>query len=128
MTKKGLKFISDAMETANIPYEFMEFTSDVSQLTTYWVGEYSEVETISEDGEHETSFIITGTGKGSWLDLESQKETIEQLFPANVGRSAILEDGTGIAVFYGNAFPVPSGDAFFKRLQINLKIKEWKVN
>lgn len=126
MTKAVLKFISDAMDAAGIPYEFMEF-ADVSSLNSFWVGEYSEITSDTEDGCQESQFILTGTEKGSWLDLESQKEKIESLFPMIGGRTAILDNGSGVAVFYGNAFPVPTGDAFLKRLQVNLIIKEWKV-
>ena len=43
------------------------------------------------------------------------------------GNDNIISNGSGIAVFYGNAFPVPTGDGFLKRLQINLTVKEWKV-
>lgn len=128
MTKAGLKFIGDAMEAAGIAYDFMEFTSSIERLETYWVGEYSEQEPVSEDGCTEQQFILTGTGKSSWLCLENEKEKIEELFPAMQGRTAILENGNGIAVFYGNAFHVPTGDGFLKRLQINLVVKEWKVN
>lgn len=126
MTKAGLKFISDAMKSVGIPYEFMEYTSPVSATSSYWVGEYSEVEPTTEDGKQETQFILTGTTKGSWLALEEQKEKIEQLFPTASGMTAILEH-SGIAVFYGNAFPVPTGDSFFKRLQVNLTVKEWRT-
>lgn len=128
MTTAALKFTSDAMDSAGIPYEFMEFTSSITSLQSYWVGSYSEATPNAEDGKQETQFILTGTGKGSWLNLEKEKEKIEQLFPMNGGRTAILPNGNGIAVFYGNAFPVPTGDAKLKRLQINLIIKEWKVN
>lgn len=127
MTTDGLNFISAAMESAGIPYEFMEYTSAIDSISAYWVGEYSEAEAVTEDGLQETQFILTGTGKGSWLELEEQKEKIEQLFPAIAGRTAILDNKSGIAVFYGNAFPVPTGDGFLKRLQINLTVKEWKV-
>ena len=127
MTTDGLNFISAAMESAGIPYEFMEYTSAIDFISAYWVGEYSEAEPVTEDGLQETQFILTGTGKGSWLELEEQKEKIEQLFPALAGRTAILDNKSGIAVFYGNAFPVPTGDGFLKRLQINLIVKEWKV-
>ena len=127
MTTDGLNFISAAMESAGIPYEFMEYTSAIDSISAYWVGEYSEAEAVTEDGLQETQFILTGTGKGSWLELEEQKEKIEQLFPAIAGRTAILDNKSGIAVFYGNAFPVPTDDGFLKRLQINLTVKEWKV-
>ena len=127
MTSDGMKFISDAMASAGIPYEFMEYTSSINDVSSYWVGEYSEAEPITEDGLQETQFILTGTGKVSWLELEEQKDKIEKLFPPTEGRTAILDSGSGIAVFYGNAFPVPTGDGFLKRLQVNLTVKEWKV-
>ena len=127
MTTGALKFIGDAIDSAGIPYEFMEYTSPVNSVQTYWVGEYTEETAMFEDGMQGTQFILTGTTKGSWLNLEQQKEQIRKLFPEIGGRTAILDNGSGIAVFYGNAFPVPTGEEFLKRLQINLIVKEWKV-
>lgn len=127
MTTAVMKFISEAMESKGIPYEFMEFTSPIADLQSYWVGEYSEAPPNAEDGMQETQFILTGTGRESWLNLEKEKAKIEEIFPTIGGRTAILDNGSGVAVFYGNAFPVPTGDGFLKRLQINLTIKEWKV-
>nr|DAG33730.1 MAG TPA: hypothetical protein [Caudoviricetes sp.] len=127
MTTAVMKFISEAMESEGIPYEFMEFTSPVADLQSYWVGEYSEIPPNAEDGMQETQLIITGTGRGSWLNLEKEKVKIEKIFPTIGGRTAILDNGSGVAVFYGNAFPVPTGDGFLKRLQVNLVVKEWKV-
>ena len=126
MTKAGLKFISDTLVSAQIPYEFMEYTSAIDSISSYWVGEYSEIEPIAEDGQEETQFLLTGTGK-EWLELENQKDKIKKLFPERWGKRAILDDGSGIAVFYGNAFPVATGDGFLKRLQINLIVKEWRT-
>ena len=127
MTTAVMKFISEAMESEGIPYEFMEFTSPIADLQSYWVGEYSEIPPNAEDGMQETQLILTGTGRGSWLNLEKEKAKIEKIFPTIGGRTAILDNGSGVAVFYGNAFPVPTGDGFLKRLQINLTVKEWKV-
>lgn len=127
MTTAVMKFISEAMESEGIPYEFMEFTSPIADLQSYWVGEYSEIPPNAEDGMQETQLILTGTGRGSWLNLEKEKVKIEKIFPTIGGRTAILDNGSGVAVFYGNAFPVPTGDGFLKRLQINLTIKEWSV-
>ena len=91
----------------------------------YFVGEYNEVESTEreENGYQETTFILTGTGR-KWLGLEQAKEIIEN----NITETAILPNGNGIAVFYSNSFPVPTGDAELKRIQINLTIKEWRVN
>lgn len=127
MTIEALKFIRDSLSLSGINYEFIEYTSDIHDIQTYWIGEYSEIETEDEDGRSETQFILTGTTKGKWIDLESQKEQIKKIFPQVGGKVAIAENGTAIAIFYGNAFPVPTGDSFLKRMQINLIVKEWKV-
>ena len=121
-----LEFINNALDDAGIPYEFMEYTSSIDSISAYWVGEYNEVESFNEDGQQETQFILTGTGK-EWDELEAQKNKIKKLFPGIQGRRAILGDGSGIAVFYGNAFPIATVDGFLKRIQINLTVKEWRT-
>lgn len=124
MTKAGLTYINQCMNVLQIPYEFMEWTS-TPVPNTYWVGEYTEVPSINEDGLDETDFIITGTTNQKYIDLETVKERIKEYFP-NEGRTAILANGAGIAVCYSNSFPVPSMQEGIYRLQINLNIKEWK--
>lgn len=123
MTNAGLKYINDILEALDINYEFGEWTNNTIS-DPYWVGEYNEVDGIEkeENGFQETTFIITGTGR-SWLKLQNDKSTIEK----NISQTAILSDGTGIAVFYSASLTIPTGDAELKRLQINLQIKEWSV-
>lgn len=123
MSIAALKIISDSMDELNIPYCFAEWKGDVPDR--YFVGEYQEVESLTkeEDGFQETSFILTGTTRGSWLSLEADKEKIEKYF----SKSLITNDGSCVAIFYANSFVVPTGDAELKRIQINLTIKEWKV-
>lgn len=128
MQKETLKFISDALASLGIPYEFGEFSSSIESLNRYWVGEYTEADPTSEDGLEQSSFILTGYAKEDVLILENDKKLIRSLFPPIGGNRAILGNGSGIAIFYANAFPVPTGDAFVKKLQINLNIKEWMVN
>ena len=72
MTISGLKFIADRLKTAGIPYCFEEWSKDITY--PYWVGEYTESEPLTESGESESTFILTGTTNGSWLSLEQQKE------------------------------------------------------
>lgn len=127
MQKETLKFISDVLTDAGIPYDFMEFNSDISSLNQYWVGEYQENEPITEDGLQGCTFILTGTAKDSYVLLESTKQTIEELFPSIEGQTAILDNGTGVAIFYASALHIPTGDETLKRIQINLNVKEWKV-
>lgn len=124
MSISALKFISEKLERLKIPYAFEEWTAN-EVPDPYFVGEYNEVESTEreENGYQETTFILTGTGR-KWLGLEQSKEIIEN----NITETAILPNGNGIAVFYSNSFPVPTGDAELKRIQINLTIKEWRVN
>ena len=99
MTGDGIKFISDAMASAGIPYEFMEYTSSIDDVSSYWVGEYSEAEPITEDGLQEAQFILTGTGKASWLELEEQKDKIEKLFPPTEAGQQFLTMVQGLLFF-----------------------------
>nr|DAH11635.1 MAG TPA: hypothetical protein [Caudoviricetes sp.] len=124
MSISALKFISEKLERLKIPYAFEEWTAN-EVPDPYFVGEYNEVESTEreENGYQETTFILTGTGR-KWLGLEQAKEIIEN----SITETAILPNGNGIAVFYSNSFPVPTGDAELKRIQINLTIKEWRVN
>lgn len=124
MTINGLKFIADNLTNAGIPYCFEEWTEKI--IYPYFVGDYTESEPLNEDGESETSFILTGTTREGWRGIEIEKEKIKNIFPES-GKTAILENKTGIAVFYTSAMPVPTGTDEIKRIQINLKVKEWRV-
>ena len=127
MTKQVLKFINDELVKLGINYEFGEWSEETVPIT-YVIGEYQEEESVNEDGLQDTVFILTGTTRATLLELEDIKEKIENNFPQTEGKTAILPNGNGIAVFYSNSFPVPTGNDELKRIQINLKIKEWKVN
>ena len=125
MTDESLKYISDTLESAGINYEFGEYTSELQY--PYFVGEYAETDVENEDGMQETALILSGFSRDSWLTLEKAKMTIKKLFPPIEGRTAILESGSGIAVFYARSNNIPTGDYQLKRLEINLTIKEWSV-
>lgn len=118
-----LKFIKDQMGILGIPYEFGEWTSDIKY--PYFVGEFTEPESTTEDGKEEPYFILTGFNRGKYIDLEEIKEKIKKHFPSVHGLRAQLDSGS-IAVFYGGAFYVPTGEADLKKIQITLNIKQWK--
>lgn len=124
MRAASLAFINDLMQSNGIPYSFMEWTEEVPD--TYFVGSYlpNPPRELEENGHQETTFILRGWTSGSWLNLEAYKEKIEK----SLMKTAILDDGTGIAVFYDTGMPVPTGVAEWKSIKINLKIQEWKVN
>lgn len=126
MSKAVLKLISDAMQSLGIAYGFMEYNGN-PLVYPYFVGEYSEEEPYSEDGLQSTTFMLTGFSRGSWLDLENTKEKIIKYFGTG-GKTAILDNGSGVAVFYNNTLVVPTEDADLKRIQINLYVKEWRVS
>lgn len=119
-----LAYIDGLMQEVGIPYAFMEWTEEVPE--TYFVGSYLEnpSRTLEEDGHQETTFILRGWTGGSWMNLETYKEKIEK----NMMKTAILDDGTGVAIFYESAIPVPTYKEGWKSIKINLKIQEWKVN
>lgn len=124
MSIAALKYVSDLLESLSIPYAFMEWKEKPPE-DRYFVGEYIEdtMVTREEDGRQDSTFILRGFTRGDWLLLEQDKETIER----NAMKTAILPDGTGIAVFYDGASVVPTGDAELKSIKINLNIQEWKV-
>ena len=123
MSIESLQYISEKLAEAGINYEFMQWTNKV--IYPYFVGEYQEAESLTEDGLQEATFILNGFSKGSWLELEQAKEKIEKVFNFN---AVILPSGNGLTVFYSGSLVIPTGDVELKRIQINLAINEWKVN
>lgn len=127
MSKQVLKIISNAMIDLGLEYGFGEYSAD-PVVYPYFVGEYTETESTTEDGLQETSFLLTGFSRESWQALEDAKERIESFFNQVSGRTVIADNGSAVAIFYAGSMIVPTGDAELKSIQINLSIKEWKVN
>jgi hypothetical protein len=124
MTTATLKIISDAMRELNLAYALGRFSG---KADPYFVGEYQETESFTEDGLQESTFLLTGFSRGEWLTLEEAKEKIENYFNRVSGRTVITDNGSAVAIFYAHSLIVPTNDAELKRIQINLNIKEWKV-
>lgn len=124
MSIEALKYIGNMLKSIGIPYEFMRWNSGIPP-DGYFVGEYFENPSLTreENGYQESTFVLRGYTRGTWLVLEQAKEKIEK----NIPKTAILEDGSGIAVFYESATVVPTQDADLKSIKINLTIQEWKV-
>lgn len=117
-------FINQQLQLISIPYEFGEWTTDVKY--PYFVGEQSTPEEITaEDGGEVTTIIINGFHRGKFAELELAKEKIKRLFNPISGLRAEIDSGS-IAVFFDGSFYIPTGEADLKRIQINLKILEWK--
>ena len=125
MSIAALKYIADLMSRLTIPYAFMRWNEEPDE-DYYFVGEYIESPSLTkeENGFQETTVILRGYTRKDWLLLEQAKAKIE----ANASITAVLPDGSGIAVSYDSGNVVPTGDAEVKSIKINLNIKEWKVN
>lgn len=121
MNKFG--FINEQLDAIAIPYEFGEWSSDV--VYPYYTGEITEDSPTTEDGAEQSTFILNGFHRGNFIDIERDKEKIKRHFHPIYGLRGNTDSGA-IAVFFDSAIYVPSGEAGLKRIQINLKIKEWK--
>lgn len=119
-----LKFISDQMTAIAVPYEFGLWTSPIQY--PYFVGELTEEPVMTEDGLEESTILLTGFHRGEFLPLLDVKDKIKSHFPPVYGLRGRTDSGSTIAVFFDGAFPVPTAEADLKKIQINLKIKEWK--
>lgn len=124
MTTEALAFIDDELNKIGINYEFAMWKTSIPK--TFWIGEFIGIGTVNEDGMDESSFILTGTTSGDWLDLIDDDEKIQNLFPAIGGKIAPLDNGSTIAIFYENSFDIPTETMDLKRIQINLRVKEWR--
>ena len=122
MTPEGLKFISKTLKPL-VYYHFLYYKTDKVEYP-YWVGEYLENEYSAETNYQGTTFILTGVTRGSYLELEKQKEIIKK---ALKDKRAILPSGTGIAVHYDYSMPIRTDDIELQKIQINLTIQEWEV-
>lgn len=129
MSTEAFSIINDAMEEMRLNYAFMEYIVEDGETLpkTYFIGEYQELEPVSEDGEEDTVFILTGFSREKWIQLEEAKGKIKKFFPKTTGKTAVTESGSVIAIFYTNSLPFPVEDDELKKIQINLTVKEWKV-
>lgn len=127
MTTAALKIVSDGMDALGLEYGFGTYIGN-PVMYPYFVGEYQEEASITEDGLQESVFMLTGFSRTDWESLEIAKEAIENYFDKVSGLTLIAENGNGICISYETAMIVPTGDAELKRIQINLRIQEWKVS
>ena len=126
MTRTALKIINKAMATLGLEYGFLRYSKN-PMVYPFWVGSYQESPSVSESGHSTSSFLLTGFHRGSWADLETQKERIENYFNKVSGKTVMAEDGSAVAIFYANSLIAPTMDAELKRIQINLDVHEWSV-
>lgn len=123
MIETALGIAKDELKKIDVPYKFMRWTSTDTDI--YWVGEYSEIPTDTEDGYEEGTLMLTGTTKDLWAVLMQHRAKIKDHFPKIGGLRTHTDNGT-VVIFYDQSIPVPTGDENLKRIQVNLHIKMWK--
>ena len=123
MNTETLSYINTILKESGLHYSFVRWNGEL--VFPYWIGEYSEVDSIYEDGMVESDFILTGTTEESWFTLQQEKEKIEKLFR---DRTTILESGIGLSISFERSLIVPTESDTLKRIQINLSVKEWRNN
>ena len=116
--------IAAEMMKMGLTYDFMDYTPQ-NVFYPYWIGEPSGSPITTEDGYEETTFMLTGTTDGTWQELEQVRRNIQKHFHPISGFHSATVDGA-VAIYYSNSFPVPTGEANLKRIQINLTCKEWR--
>lgn len=119
-----LKFINNQMGMIDISYEYGQWSSEIRY--PYWVGEITEEPTNAEDGQGVSTMLLTGFHRGKMIDLLSDMEKIKRRFNPIHGFRGKTASGGSIAVFFDGFFTIPTGEADLKKVQINLKIFEWK--
>ena len=124
MSMAAIKYVGDMMKSLALPYAFMRWIKKV-RPDVYFVGEYNEIPSTNadENGRRDVSIILRGYTRKDWELLEEAKAKIER----SCAKTVILSDGTGLAVFYDSAMPVPTGEAELKSIKINLTIQVWRV-
>lgn len=121
MNTETLSYINKLLKESGLHYSFVRWNGDL--IFPYWIGEYSEVDSIYEDGMVESDFILTGTTEESWLTLQQEKEKIEKLLDKI---TTILESGIGLSISFERSLIVPTESDTLKRIQMNFSVKEWR--
>ncbi len=121
MNTETLSYINKLLKESGIHYSFVRWNGEL--VFPYWIGEYSEVDSIYEDGMVESDFILTGTTEESWLTLQQEKEKIEKILDKV---TTILESGIGLSISFERSLIVPTESDTLKRIQMNFSIREWR--
>lgn len=118
-----LSTVNKQLSKLNINYEFGRMSRSPPKYP-YWVGDYTEAEPMTEDGQSNFTFILTGFARGNFIDLEREKNIIKSHFEHGI--SVLTENNVAVVIFYAGSLNIPVEDADLKKCQINLKIKSWK--
>ena len=87
MSIEALTFLESLLKSISIPYELMRWNGDWPDEGYYFTGDYIEHEsqTWEEDGHQESTFILRGYTRGSWMLLEEAKAKIKKTISSAYG-------------------------------------------
>lgn len=126
MTKELLEAVAGRMAEAGLPYQYEIYSANEKLPDPYFVGHCSSSPVTTEDGRMSGTFLLTGIGT-KWSTLEDAHTKIRDAFPRVSGHYDASSNTYAIVLYYDSAIAVPCDDARIKKLQINLKYREWSV-
>lgn len=115
-----LSFMNEQIEQLEIPYEFGEWTQDLSY--PYFVGSFNEAEHRIEDGYTGGVFTLDGWSRGSKITLAEVNDKLKKAFED----LRAVRDGTAFFITYWNALMIPTGEEDLFRITITFNTNEWK--
>ena len=115
-----LNVISEQLEKLNIPYEFGEWTEEISY--PYFVGSFTETEHRQEDGYTGGIFTLDGWSRESKMSLMEVGDILKQEFDDFI----VVQNGAAFFITFGNSRSVPTGEEDLYRITITLNTNEWK--
>lgn len=115
-----LGFISDQLDQLGIPYEFDEWTGEISY--PYFVGSFHETEHRLEDGYTGGVFTLNGWSRGSKLALAEINDKLKKVFED----LRAVQEGTAFFITYSDGLMIPTGEEDLFKITITLNTNEWK--
>lgn len=133
-----LNFINEKLTQIGIPYEYGEWTKEVSY--PYFVGEYSENGYSFENGHSFGTFTLNGWCRGSKMPILFLCDRIKKTFrdtseiqeelwkwgTFSLKHGEIKETNMVFYVTYDGCLEVPTGEEDLYRITITLNVNEWE--
>ncbi len=115
-----MDFIGRKLGEAAIPYEYGEWTQEISY--PYFVGSFLESDHRYEDGRTAGTFTLDGWSRGSKIMLLEASDRIKEIFQD----CQEVQDARFFYVRFGGSRIVPTGEAELFKITITLFTYEWK--
>jgi hypothetical protein len=118
-------------EHLKLNYEFGQMSESPPKYP-YWVGDYTETESLTEDGVEYPTIILSGFARGNFIEFEEQKERIKEYFKFGTSdlMTVTLPDQTtskvSVNIWFNSSTNIPDDNLDLKRCQIYLNTKIWK--